>query len=288
MNIRKLDDLINFIEDYKFKNNFICSNCGKCCKDILIKQEGYSFDIYGNFTQKPTLSAVVSDFEKEIFEKKCKKEYGFTLKLKPSIVFFLKNYKVGFIFAHLIPVDSITNNCIYYDIKKERCLIYRARPIVCRVYPITSVSNQFDQSVLTISNTCRSFLNDVKQDYLGDLYVHLLKSPLLSEKFQKQLILYSLQSYLTIEEAKSFQIIRILFRDLDDPQIANINDYQLFDFQEFSEWGIKNFKRKIELKLLKRYEESLQARERSLNNLLNRLKKDINHMKKLNPLYYYA
>lgn len=103
--------------------NFICQQCGKCCKDL----QGYVY-VTNKELEKISRGLKITN---ETFKKKYLSKNG---KLKPH----LKAKKNG--------------SCIF--LKSQRCSIYEFRPKQCRTYPFWSENFKSKRTLNSLRKKC--------------------------------------------------------------------------------------------------------------------------------------
>ncbi len=95
------------------KKNFVCKRCGECCKPVvLITKEEINLIKAAGFSDFLTLDPIHP-------------ENGYVA---------IKKNDDGY--------------CIFFDKNNKKCIIYRVRPDVCRLYP-------FSQKDVLETNDCR-------------------------------------------------------------------------------------------------------------------------------------
>ncbi len=121
---------------------FSCQGCGVCCKS----RDDAKFGM------------VVFDFEAKILLKKAK-ELNIDLKLEPCISFSDKKSQKEIILSYKLEDDV----CPFY---KNKCVIYKDRPILCRAFPILTAGIHSDGEIIR-SAYCpeNQRLKDVIKDY---------------------------------------------------------------------------------------------------------------------------
>jgi len=149
--------------------------------------------------------------------KTCCKTYGWLLKEEAN-EFLKKEYPVVKINNNLYCIDSFKRNqnlkiildkiprCVYY--KNKRCLIYKKRPIDCRLYPIKVKFNK-NKIFIGLSLGCK-YISCISKKEKEKIYQNIIN---LFEKSPKSIInkYLNLMSYVnSISQPKKFWMKKLI------------------------------------------------------------------------------
>ena len=132
---------VEFNKNYKFE----CNYCGKCCEftifirvtdivyfleqrlNYILPMIAFIPDPFIETQNKTFIFLQKQEFHRYAEEMGYSKSYiHFTETLNPSLKKMLENNK----------------SCVFYNSINKRCLIYHARPLICRTYPF-SISSKY-------------------------------------------------------------------------------------------------------------------------------------------------
>ncbi len=241
----------------KFKFN--CNQCGDCCYKVLVKRKipVPSYDYTGRFKFNPNTSVVVNYHEKPEIEKYIDNNTKFKVKIIPMEVFFMKNFKIGFIYEYQMAVKN-KQYCYYYDKENKRCQIYSHRPAVCKYYPLLLTNRNFhipkpNADCILIKNYIEIQYNvRLKEKIRFNLkYEHLKKSfPMEYKIFLKTRAEWFIQNL----------YVQNLFEDLLIPpaklSLKIFKEYKIRDMKYFFEELNINFKNPENISLLEEFKEN--------------------------------
>ena len=137
---------------------FECSGCGYCCNKILID--------YVNGELNITAGLCLRLDEVKLFA-------SHKTKILPYIALHMENWPK----PKIIMYQMVVEPCPHLNTEKNRCIIYKNRPVVCRMYPFS-----IEENGLSIENNCtfskenidKSNFGNVKITYPKDVYHALL------------------------------------------------------------------------------------------------------------------
>ncbi|KKN32370.1 hypothetical protein LCGC14_0814480 [marine sediment metagenome] len=249
---------------------FQCLKCGWCCRHNLSMEKGISsFDYRGRFVHNPKKSTILTWFEKSIIEKKIKQEYGIVAKIHPSKVFFLRNQPIGFVFLYQLDCRK-TGVCSFFNLKKKICNIYKARPLICRMYPLSvQYSILGFPSVNPYCNVIDKMLKehnpDVDFDSLNLVSINFQQEENTSKNYFKSQfeIVYKYIPRVKGELLALDKTPPLFFNDDELKKISpnKINSYKLYDFSYFVPWCEKNLNTKLDYELFNNYKELKEMSE---------------------------
>ena len=241
----------------KFKFN--CNRCGDCCYKVLVKRQipVPSYDYTGRFKFNPSTSAIVNYHERPEIERFIDNNTNFNVNIKPMETFFMKDFKIGFIYEYQMGVKD-KQHCYYYDKENRRCHIYSHRPAVCKYYPFQIANQNFH--IPKPSTDCLLIMNFVKNQYNAKQkenisfnleYDHLKKAfPMEYKIFLKTRAGWFIQN----------QYIQRKFEDLLIPPTElspkRVKEYKIRDMKYFFEWAKVNFKDPENIYLLEKLNEN--------------------------------
>ena len=252
------------------KGYFQCSKCGWCCRHNLTKQEGVcSFDYRGKFLHNPKKSTLLTWFEKPIFERKLKQIYGITTKTHPSMVYFLRNQPIGFILLYQLESNK-TGVCSFFNLKKKLCNIYKARPLICRMYPLS-----VQYSILgfpsvnpycnIIDKMLKEYNPDVDFDSLEKVSLNFQQDENTSKNYFKSQF-EIVNKYLPRVKLELLALDKTTHLFLNDDELKiippnKIYSYKLYDFKYFIPWCEKKLKANEDLEFFNKYKDTKEVSE---------------------------
>ena len=167
---------------------FSCTRCGNCCTDkntiVNITYLDIKRLISGLNLNLNEILEVVGFY---IFDQKTSNSNFEKMVISPIMT------EKGLTFVGLI--KNAQGVCLFYDNKKEKCLIYNLRPAFCKTFPFSFKEKKFTKSNIDIFYTtkgkqyCPGISNDapiIDQDYwlnLGETVLRELKE---NEIFNKK------------------------------------------------------------------------------------------------------
>jgi Fe-S-cluster containining protein len=86
---------------------------------------------------------------------------------------YSKKFFVRFDRARYAKLRNLQGHCVFYDAEKQRCKVYRERPLGCRLYPVI-----YDETKgIVLDNICpaRGSLKEKKIERKGKKVVKLLE-----------------------------------------------------------------------------------------------------------------
>lgn len=251
------------MERLDLKNfHFKCLLCGNCCYNVLHKVETteYAYDYQGNLTQNPELSVAIPYTELPTLKRNIHLQYNLDLRVHPQEAFFMKDFRVGFIYMYQMGVKK-KKFCMFYDIHQRKCKIYSARPSACRSYPL--IFNPDNISLPTIEWACTGIENEIRRQFpaMKDGQVFEIDNIELASSFLDEFLLFILNNEFMLSLAHLIvSNLEFLFLDKEiTPE--KINNYELKDFSQFFTWAqlhIKNQKIRILLNEVRRSYDQLQ------------------------------
>lgn len=242
--------------------NFQCLKCGWCCRHNLSRQEGISsFDYKGRFIHNPKKSTLLTWFEKPRFERKLKEFYGITTKIHPSRVFFLRNQPVGFIILYQIECNK-TGVCIFFNSKKSLCNIYKARPLICRMYPLSVQYSilgfpSINPYCNVIDKRLREQNSDVDFDTLEKVTIDFQQEENTPKNYFKSQF-EIVNKYIPRLKGELLALDKTTPLFLNDEELKKIppnkiHSYKLYDFKYLIPWCEKNLRTKKDIELFNNY-----------------------------------
>jgi len=86
---------------------------------------------------------------------------------------YSKNFFVQFDSEGYAKLRNLQDHCVFYDAEKQRCQVYKERPLGCRLYPVI-----YDETKgIVVDNICpaRSKWNEKKIEKKGKKVIKLLE-----------------------------------------------------------------------------------------------------------------
>lgn len=230
------------------KYNFECIKCGDCCYQVVqpfqMMKSIYSYDIKGNLVLNPYTSVSVHFLEKPPLERKIQEEFNLNSRFYPQIVFFLKDFPIGFINSYQIGVKK-KKFCMFYDLKERKCKIYSIRPAVCRYFPLHPSYD--DLTVPRMKLLCKALLNELNnqfstvkiEEFTGEGAENAIKTsfPLEYLVFKNTTAIWAQIDFCYLKHLKH------IFIDPEKITPEEIKGYQLRDFRDLINWALLNLEK---------------------------------------------
>ncbi|MEM4710503.1 MAG: YkgJ family cysteine cluster protein [Candidatus Woesearchaeota archaeon] len=175
------------LEKNKNSKKFICTQCGECChirekKNVSLEEEKkyfnymyYSFGIiYLSKLQDITIN--IWPEEKDLLEKEAK-NLGIKIKILPKRCFY--NSEQG----ELVIIDYYIDHDICPFFKKNLCIIYDKRPLICKSYPLLTENNL--GKCIYKKNTPDAHVDEMPFAKRNDYRIKTIKNKLIELKEKK-------------------------------------------------------------------------------------------------------
>lgn len=240
---------------------FHCLKCGICCYNVLREEtiDDYGFNFRGEWVRNPKSSLVILYNEKFELEQNLI-NYDLQARFYPQVVFFMKDYPVGFIYSYQLGVKK-KKYCMFYDLSKLECKIYPIRPMICRVYPLGP--NSFNGLNFLPEGTCLGATEMIRlvdssfkegelvyfptsQKQMSSAYpveFFLLTNVMNFNSWELEIILENLGSMFNLEKSMT---------------ASRVEEYTLLNFRDFIGWTRKNITNKQQKLMVQQFSQKLE------------------------------
>lgn len=256
MNEKQID-----FSEYKFK----CLKCGNCCNVNLIGQKGVGnhigFDYKGKLRYKPHIGIKVEHYEYDKL-----KEY---VNISPAVGLFLKKSSICFMYGYQLPLSK-SGRCIYFNSKSKKCKIYKYRPIVCKIYPLSTYRSQM--GIPDINNVCKAIQNEIKKQLnVSEIpYGEISMIINYGDSFNIQMNYWKEIGYNYVKTVKTIDIFQdLIIKDFTNVNFDLLRKYKILPFYMFEGWIRKNLPSKYvipRLNELKMFLQSVRLMEMIFSN----------------------